>query len=645
MKFDHHWHLRIFQIPRPVKRLIMVSTDIAALSLALWSAFALRFSTFWPEPYLANAAFLFLATPLIGVIIFARLGLYRAVVRFMNIHLLSSVAMGIFLLVAILLALASLFPTLSMPRSVPLIFGLSIWLYIGGSRLLVRSYYHWWTQGNSRDNRALIYGAGGAGAQLAVALQASGQIKPVGFIDDDRKLKGSILSGLQVYPSGNLEDLISANNVSVILLAMARISASERKTILENLAQLPVKVKTMPSLPEIIEGKAVDELREIDITDLLGRDMVDPDEALLSESITAKSVCITGAGGSIGSELARQALVNDASHIVLYETSEIALYTIDRELQEMALRLNKAVQIIPIIGSVLDKARLVAVLKRFDVVTVFHAAAYKHVPLVEHNVLEGLKNNTLGTLHAARAAQQAGVMRFILISTDKAVRPTNVMGATKRFAELCIQYLAETSQNGPIFSMVRFGNVLGSSGSVVPLFREQIAKGGPVTVTHPEINRYFMTISEAASLVIQAGAMARGGEVFVLDMGEPVKITQLAESMVHLSGVRVKNHKNPDGDIEILYTGLRPGEKLYEELLLGDNVIATSHPKILCAQETSLDEDQLTVLLASAEKAIWDNNAQAGRLTLKEAVAEFAPSSQCVDWLGKDDKAAGQEIH
>ena len=623
----------------------MAFADIIALTISLLSAFVLRLSDFWPSSHLNDAAPLFAVVPVSGVLIFSRLGLYRAVVRFINIQLLASVALGVLLLVALTYGITYFFASLNVPRSVPIIFGLSAWLYVGGSRLIFRSYYHWWTQGRIKEKRALIYGAGGAGAQLAIALQASNEVKPVGFIDDDEKLQGSIVSGLRVNSANNLSHLIEHKEVELILLAMAKISANERKAILEKLARLPVKVKTMPSLPEVINGKAVDELREIDVEDLLGRNMVDPDETLLAKAIIDKAVCITGAGGSIGSELARQALTNGASTVILYEMSEIALYEVERDLQERAFQENNSAKIVAILGSVLDEVRLQAVLQRFKVATVFHAAAYKHVPIVEHNVLAGLENNTIGTLRAARAAKNAKAQRFVLISTDKAVRPTNIMGATKRFAELCVQNLAETSKAGTIFSMVRFGNVLGSSGSVVPLFREQIARGGPVTVTHAEINRYFMTISEAASLVIQAGAMARGGEVFVLDMGAPVKIADLAKSMVHLSGLQVKTDQNPNGEISILYTGLRPGEKLYEELLIGDNVTATSHEKILCAQEISISTDRLEALIHIAEKALTENNAEAGRQSLKEAVAEFSPTSQCVDWLAREDIPDSISLH
>ena len=639
------WHNAFLFLPRNAKRFIMVVADSIALVIALWSAFALRLSDWWPHTYLQDAWSLFVVTPIFGVFIFVKLGLYRAVVRYMNVKLLQSVALGVFLLVACLYALAVSFDIWRVPRSVPIIFGLSAWLYLGGSRIIIRSYYHWLSTRLSKHNRTVIYGAGSAGAQLALSLQAAGDMNPVAFIDDDPKLHRSTLCGLKIYSRDQIKSFINDRGVHTVLLAMVNISASKRKQVLEALADFPVQVKTMPSVSELLEGKSVDELRAVQIDDLLGRDMVAPSTELLSQSIEDKVVCITGAGGSIGSELSRQALLNGARILVLYELSELALYSIERELATEAIKLGLSTKIIPVIGSVQDEARIEAVFRQFSVQTVYHAAAYKHVPLVEHNVLQGLSNNTLGTLKAARAANAVGAERFILISTDKAVRPTNVMGATKRFAELCVQSLAELSSGSTVFSMVRFGNVLGSSGSVVPLFKEQIEQGGPVTVTHPDINRYFMTIPEAASLVIQAGTLARGGEVFVLDMGEPVKITKLAENMIHLSGLEVKSAENPNGDIEIMFSGLRPGEKLYEELLIGDNVIPTPHDKILCAQELSLDAVQLSQLIEGVEKAIADNDTDRGRELLKQAVAEFVPASKNVDWLKPFSGQPSTEIH
>ena len=645
MEDYNRWHNRFMLLPRNIKRLIMVTADSVALVLALWSAFALRLSDWWPQDYLADAWSLFIATPVIGIAIFVKLGLYRAVVRYMNVKLLQSVALGVFLLVTSLYVTASFFDIWRVPRSIPIIFGLSAWLYLGGSRIIIRSYYHWLASRVARNNRALIYGAGAAGAQLVISLQGSGEVSPVAFIDDNPRLVRNTVCGLPVFSPSELEDIIARKNVTSVLLAITNLTNKQRAAILQRLAELPVKVKTMPSMAELIEGKAVDDLRSVEIEDLLGRDSVEPDPDLLSAAIKNKVVCVTGAGGSIGSELSRQALANGASTLVLFESSEYALYTIEQQLIKLRVESSFETKIIPIIGSVQDEARVEAVFKQFSVSTVFHAAAYKHVPLVEHNVLQGLANNTLGTLKAARSAKAASVERFVLISTDKAVRPTNVMGATKRFAELCVQYLASKSNDSTVFSMVRFGNVLGSSGSVVPLFREQIAKGGPVTITHPDINRFFMTIPEAASLVIQAGTIARGGEVFVLDMGEPVKITKLAESMIHLSGLTVKSASNPSGDIELMFSGLRPGEKLYEELLIGDNVIPTSNDKIMCAQEALMDEVVFSMLIKASELAIKNNDTELARETLRKAVVEFNPSSKNVDWLKLVSTEISDELH
>ena len=642
---SNEWHTRFLSLPRRLKRVVMVLADMVALTVALWSAFALRLSEWWPGSYIADAWTLFVVTPIVGVLIFVKLGLYRAVVRYMNIKLFQTVALGVLLLVAVLYAAALSFDIWRVPRSVPIIFGLSAWLYLGGSRLIVRSYYHWLVNRVTTKKRVIIYGAGAAGAQLAILLSGGGEYLPVAFVDDDKTLKKGDIAGLKIYSTSELDSLIKRLQVDHVLLAIPSASAEERRRVLERLSTLQVSIKTMPSMLEMVEGESPDELREVDVDDLLGREMVAPDLELIAKSIRGKRVCVTGAGGSIGSELCRQALHHGASMIVLYELSEFALYTIEQELNALKGKQGSDITIVPIIGSVQVKDRLAQVLTKFQIQTVYHAAAYKHVPLVEHNVLQGLANNTLGTLRAAEAAERANVERFVLISTDKAVRPTNVMGATKRFAELCIQDLATKTHSNTVFSMVRFGNVLGSSGSVVPLFRQQIKAGGPVTVTHPEINRYFMTIPEAASLVIQAGSLAKGGEVFVLDMGEPVKIASLAENMIHLSGLSIKSVDNPIGDIEIIFTGLRPGEKLYEELLIGDDVIPTPHEKILCAREEVSATAEIEQLLARAEKAIEADDSDGAREILKSAVAGFKPTSSNVDWMRDVSVNALRSVH
>lgn len=630
------WILKFLSLPRSAKRVVMVLVDMLALVVALWSAFALRLSEWWPQSYLEEAWSLFLVTPLVGVAIFVKLGMYRAVVRYMNVKLLQAVAVGVFLLVLSLYVAAITFDIWRVPRSVPLIFGLAAWLYLGGTRIVYRSYYHWLTAVAANDKTALIYGAGSAGAQLALALQASGEVRPIGFIDDDPKLHKSVVCGLMVYPVDALDSLISKRSVNTVLLAMLNITPARRAAVLDMLSRQNVEVKTMPTLREQLAGEAIDHLRSVEIEDLLGRQAVPPQTKLIERSVSGKAVCITGAGGSIGSELARQALTGGAQTLVLYEQSEFALYSIESELSRVASSGALDCQIVPILGSVLDADRLERVLRQYKVKTLYHAAAYKHVPLVEHNVLQGVLNNVVGTRTTALVAKSCGLERFVLISTDKAVRPTNVMGATKRFAEMVVQCLAKLDNSDTIFSMVRFGNVLGSSGSVVPLFRQQIACGGPVTVTHPEINRFFMTIPEAASLVIQAGSMAKGGDVFLLDMGEPVKIAELARQMIKLSGKTLRDEAHPTGDIEIAYTGLRPGEKLYEELLIGNNPAGTQHPKIMTADEECVTEQELIGAINDIQRAAASNDSDLAREVLMRIVADFNPSSENVDLLSAD---------
>jgi len=623
-------HTRLLGMQRGWKKLIMVSADMIAIAVALWSGYALRLSEWWPQTYLESAWALFVITPVLGVALFAKLGLYRAVVRFINTQAVKAVVLGVGALALSLYMFAEFLGISQFPRSVPINFALAAILYVGGSRLAVRSYYHWLIKHFVKKEPVLIYGAGGAGVQLAGLLDGGAEYTPVGFLDDDASLWRSSVAGLPVYNPNTLGEVIENQEVTHLLLAIPGVSGRRRREILEYVAEFPLHVKTMPTIPEIISGDDIDSVRDIEIDELLGRDPVPPLKPLIESSLKNKSVLVTGAGGSIGSELARQALLNGASTLVLYELSEFALYSIEQELNS-ANDMN--CKIIPMLGSVLDEKRLADVMRYYSVNTVYHAAAYKHVPLVEHNVLQGVLNNSLGTRSAALAAIQARVERFVLISTDKAVRPTNVMGATKRLAELVLQDLAITENSPTQFSMVRFGNVLGSSGSVVPLFKKQIEQGGPVTVTHPDINRYFMTIPEAASLVVQSGSMASGGDVFVLDMGEPVKIVELAERMIKLSGRTVKRSASSDGDIAIEFSGLRPGEKLYEELLIGDNVSGTEHQKIMRAEEARLESDHLAEILAALSLAIRENDSGKARSLLIEAVSGFNPASNNVDWL------------
>ncbi|MFT5519479.1 MAG: FlaA1/EpsC-like NDP-sugar epimerase [Enterobacterales bacterium] len=617
---------------RSHKRFIMLLSDIIALPIALWSSYALRLSEWWPEPYLLASWWLFAVTPIIGVYVFARLGLYRAVVRFMGTQAIWAVVKGVSLLALFLWAVAFVFQIQAFPRSIPINFALVALVYVGGSRLLVRHYYHWFVRHRLEKDAVLIYGAGGAGIQLATALSDGREYYPVGFIDDDSSLWKSTIKGLPVYGIDSLEKVIEKKNVRHILLAVPNITNKERKKILECLSRYSVHIQTIPSMPDLLLGKAlVEQLQEVEIEDLLGRDSVPPMPELMAKCITNKSVMITGAGGSIGSELCRQVLAKKPKILLLFEQSEFNLYQIEQELQFKKSEFQCDTVIVALLGSVVDRARVHNTLSHFIVDTIYHAAAYKHVPLVERNIIEGVTNNIFGTQVVAEEAARAHVSYFILISTDKAVRPTNVMGATKRFSELILQSLSMDSPT--VFSMVRFGNVLGSSGSVVPLFRNQIKAGGPITVTHKEINRFFMTISEAASLVIQAGSMAKGGDVFVLDMGESVKIVDLAKRMVQLSGLELKTEENPEGDIEIKYTGLRPAEKLYEELLVGDNVIGTDHPKIMRANEEFFHADVIKRFLLKIKTACEAGDCSELTLILKEAVVGYRPHDLIVDPL------------
>ena len=636
-------HYRIMTLGRNSKKAIMVLADFIALPLALWSGYALRLADWWPIDYMQESWVLFLITPLAGLLIFMRLGLYRAVVRFMGAQAILSVVKGVVLLAVIVWATAILLDIRPFPRSVPINFALAALVYVGGSRLLVRNYYHWLLRHYVEKEPVLIYGAGGSGVQLATALVGGAEYVPVGFLDDDTSLWKSTVNGFPVFNPADLQGLLLTHGVTHVLLALPSVTVSKRRMILDSLSEYAVHVKTVPSMPEIVSGESVESLRDVELEDLLGRDSVPADPVLIASSIENKVVLVSGAGGSIGSEICRQMVKNRPKEIILYEMNEFALYSIEQELQSLVRQLGIQVSIYPMLGSVVDVDRVVQVLQCFNVQTIYHAAAYKHVPIVEHNMFEGIRNNVIGTKVMADAAMSAGVERFVLISTDKAVRPTNVMGATKRLAELVLQDLA-AQKSGTIFSMVRFGNVLGSSGSVVPLFRQQIRQGGPVTVTHPEITRFFMTIPEAATLVIQAGSMARGGDVFVLDMGAPVKITELARKMIQLMGKEVKSPESLDG-VEIEFSGLRPGEKLYEELLIGDDVVGTVHPKIMRAQEELLDRHKLDQLLCELSVVMQQGEHEAARALLEKAVAGFKPVSPVVDWLAKGSLDPAKPVH
>lgn len=630
----------LLNLPPAIKRLILVVIDLAAFAVAMWSAYALRFSEWWPVSHFGQHWLFFAAVPIVSVSIMWWLGLYRTVVRYMELRALRSIAFGALLLICLTYFGVMLGPVSDLPGSVPLIFGLCVWLYVGGSRLVIRELYTKILNVSSEKKRIAIFGAGSAGAQLARLCGAGSAYLPVAFIDDDKKIWNREVGGLVVHSPAELPNLVKTQNIDVVTLAIPSASEQAKLRIIKRLSNLKVDVKTMPTLKEIIAGEPINSIREVAIEGLLGRNAVEPVARLLQQSIKGKNVCITGAGGSIGSELARQALEFGAATVLLYEQSEFSLYSIERELVEMSQRISSPAKIIPLLGSILDRKRLTQALTAFEIETLYHAAAYKHVPIVEHNVIEGIKNNVLGTEITALAAEETGVERFILISTDKAVRPTNAMGASKRVAELILQNMASNSNSRVVYSMVRFGNVLDSSGSVVPVFRKQIKEGSRVTVTHPDITRYFMTISEAATLVIQAGSLAKGGEVFLLDMGKPIKILDLAKTLIRLSGSTVKNDENPDGDIEIEFTGLRPGEKLYEELLVGADAEGTEHPKIMCAIEEQLSSADIKAILQDIREAIDDASPQRLKKVLARAVAGYDPPARDVDWLN-DIRAPG----
>ncbi|WP_300180648.1 nucleoside-diphosphate sugar epimerase/dehydratase [uncultured Aliivibrio sp.] len=637
----------IWSLSRYKKRLISLIIDFFFIALSFLGAYWVRIGQFKALPSI-ESQYVLASTLIITLLIFTKLGLYRAVLRYLGLHVLALVGLGTALSAVAMAGLAFWFDA-AIPRSVPIIYGAFLAISVGGSRLIVRSLVA--QSSNNSGNPVLIYGAGSAGRQLALALRQSKTHKVVGFVDEDVTLQNTMMMGLYVYTAACAEKVIIKHGVKQILLAIPSASRRRRKEVLDTISLLPVEILTVPDMSDIVAGNAsIDELKDVSIDDLLGRDPVAPQQALMEANIKDKVVMVTGAGGSIGSELCRQIIRNKPKTLVLFELSEFCLYQIDRELSLLVEAEGLGIQIIPLLGSVQRINRLSKVMESFQVQTVYHAAAYKHVPLVEYNVVEGVRNNVFGTNYTARAAIEAKVESFVLISTDKAVRPTNVMGTTKRMAELGLQALAEQQNKirakdataGTRFCMVRFGNVLGSSGSVVPVFKHQIKNREPITVTHEDITRYFMTIPEAAQLVIQAGAMGKGGDVFVLDMGESVKIVDLAKNLIHLSGLEVKDESNPYGDIEIHYTGLRPGEKLYEELLIGDNVGSTAHERIMTAQEDFLPLDEYNALLDKLDTACHDFDHEGIRQLLLDAPTGFNPVDGIGDLVWKAEEQASR---
>ena len=618
--------LRLIGLPRARKRALMLLADSICIPLALWTAVALKTGNL-PQG-LAAEPWLYAAAVLASVPIFVRLGLYRAVIRFIGpkaiVAVLSGVTSSAFVLAAINLA----FGANGIPVTAIGIYWALALVYVGGSRIVVRNLMNARTLGTER---VVIYGAGVAGAQAAAALRVGGRFDPVAFLDDDPSMQRSVVAGVEVRSPAELRQIIQDESVTSVLLAVPSQTRRRRQEILKLLEPFPVRVMTVPDIGDLLSGSArIEDVREVDAADLLGRDPVPPNERLFDACIRDKVVMVTGAGGSIGSELCRQIARQRPRRLVLFEMSEFALYQIDRELREIKEREHLDLDVTSLLGNAHHKYRVREIIQSYGVQTVYHAAAYKHVPIVEQNVIEGIHNNVISTWYTAEAALECGVETFVLISTDKAVNPTNVMGATKRLAEIVLQGLQKRGTRTK-FCMVRFGNVLESSGSVVPLFREQIQRGGPVTVTHPDVIRYFMTIPEASQLVLQAGAMAEGGDVFVLDMGQPIRIADLARRMVALAGLTVRDDRNPDGDIEIRFTGLRPAEKLYEELLIGTNVSGTEHPMILRAMEHSLPWEQVQQILHEVLIAMGQFDVGTACALLRNAVREYRPTGDIVD--------------
>lgn len=634
-------------LSRRTKAAILIITDSFFTLFALWAAFSLRWSDWYIPKH--NEWYLFAVAPVIAVPIFIRLGLYRAIIRYIEMRALWTIIQATTLYSIIFAFILYESGIKGIPRTVSLLNWLLIILLVSSSRFFVRwwladVYYRISEDGDDTDHNkknVVIYGAGNAGVQLASALVHGSEFKTVAFIDDNPLLHKQKINGVKIYPFDSLSYLMQRYHVANVLLAIPSASRVRIREIIDLLEPYAVHVLSMPSVSDIAQGKVTfDTLQEVDIADLLGRDSVAPVTSLMQANVTDKAVMVTGAGGSIGSELCRQILRLQPRTLVLFEQNEFALYAIEKELNQQAG--NDNITVLPVLGSVTNAERVEKVCKTFNVETIYHAAAYKHVPMVEKNPAEAVWNNVLGTLRTAQAAINTGVETFVLISTDKAVRPTNTMGATKRFAELILQALSDNASDKQQtrFTMVRFGNVLGSSGSVVPLFREQIARGGPVTVTDKRIIRYFMTIPEASQLVIQAGAMGQGGDVFVLDMGEPIRIIDLAKRMIHLSGLQIKDETHPNGDIEIQFTGLRAGEKLYEELLIGDNVSKTTHPRIMRAEETMIPWSKLEQMLKALEQATKNDDFEQMRVVLQQGVSGFAPQCEIGDLLWKQRKTS-----
>jgi FlaA1/EpsC-like NDP-sugar epimerase len=653
-----HLAKRVIAIPRYAKQLLVLSTDTFLCLLSVWISFYLRLGELQAFSIVSSAQVLItgVVSVALAVPIFVVSGLYRAIFRYSGMPAMMTMARAMFIYGIFFSSIFTYVGVQGVPRTIGLIQPIVVFILVGASRAAARIWLGGLYQLEIKKSslpKVLIYGAGSAGRQLASGMANSYEMRVIGFLDDDDRLHGHVLNGLQIYNPVDIEEIANQKAVTDVLLAMPSASRERRNQIIRQLSKIKISVRTLPGLSDIASGKlTLSDVRELDLDDLLGREPVKPNVLLLNRNTHNKTVMVTGAGGSIGSELCRQLLKTQPRRLLLVEMSEFALYQIHQEIQTaLELRedsLSEDLEVVPLLASVCDEVRMHEIMDTWKPHTIYHAAAYKHVPLVEHNPAEGVRNNVWGTKVCAEAAIRNGVQNFVLISTDKAVRPTNIMGASKRLAEMVLQALNEAKLNADVptlkvinshtstricFSMVRFGNVLGSSGSVVPLFRDQIKNGGPITLTQPDITRYFMTIPEAAQLVIQAGAMGSGGDVFVLDMGEPVRIYDLATRIVELSGLSLRNERNPHGDIEIKVTGLRPGEKLYEELLIGDNPKPTQHPRILKAHEKFVPWEQLQGQLHSLNLALSVNDVPLIRSFLQKLVTGYQPSDEVVDWV------------
>ncbi len=612
---------RVLQCSRWQKRAIMMVADALVLPVLLWGAYALRFSTLQP---VVQDTWLFVVAALTSVAMLYVCGFYRSILRYLGSEAAWSIVTGMSASVITLAAMSYMVPA-EVPRSIFVIYWLLGTMYLGASRFLARRFLFRVMAGYLNRERVAVFGAGEAGAQLVAALQSGRELNPVLVVDDDPGKQGSLLCGVPVVNRQGLQAKAKQGAVTTVLLALPTLPRHRRMALVNWLEQLDIRVQTVPTFNDIASGRArLDEIQDVAIEDLLGRDTVPPRLDLLSRCISGKHVLVTGAGGSIGSELCRQIVKLAPARLVLLEQSEVALYDIERELRGLIEQSGRDTTLIPMLGSVVNRGHVQRLCRENRIDTLYHAAAYKHVPIVEDNPAAGVRNNIIGTLAAAEGAEAAGVKHFILISTDKAVRPTNVMGATKRFAEMVLQTMAARGSE-TVFSIVRFGNVLGSSGSVVPLFRDQIRQGGPVTVTHPDVVRYFMTIPEASQLVIQAGAMAKGGEVFVLDMGEPVRILDLAQTMIRLMGLSVRDETNPEGDIDIVFSGLRPGEKLFEELLIGDASVRTEHEMIMQAHEETLSDGDVVTAMEAFRAALDRGQPEPLKALLRSYVNGYQP--------------------